>query len=48
MAACMAAGKLNAAWSLPESWTAALGAAMVLLMAALYGWTLLGLRRVRA
>jgi high-affinity nickel-transport protein len=34
--------------SLPESWTAALGAAMVLLMAALYGWTLLGLRRVRA
>ncbi|MDO8039986.1 hypothetical protein [Janthinobacterium sp. SUN137] len=48
MAACMAAGKLDPAWSLPESWTAALGAAMVLLMAALYGWTLLGLRRVRA
>ncbi|WP_328569856.1 hypothetical protein [Janthinobacterium sp. P210006] len=48
MAACMAAGKLDPAWSLPESWMAALGAAMVLLMAALYGWTLLGLRRVRA
>jgi high-affinity nickel-transport protein len=48
MAAYMAAGKLDPAWSLPESWTAALGAAMVLLMAALYGWTLLGLRRVRA
>jgi high-affinity nickel-transport protein len=48
MAACMAAGKLDAAWSLPESWMAALGGAMVLLMAALYGWTLLGLRRVHA
>ncbi|MGF6114676.1 high-affinity nickel-transport protein [Janthinobacterium lividum] len=48
MAAYMVAGKLDPAWSLPESWTAALGAAMVLLMAALYGWTLLGLRRVRA
>ncbi|OEZ72966.1 high-affinity nickel transport protein [Janthinobacterium sp. HH103] len=48
MAAYMAAGKLDPAWSLPESWTAALGAAMVLLMAAVYGWTLLGLRRVRA
>lgn len=48
MAAYMVAGKLDSAWSLPESWTAALGAAMVLLMAALYGWTLLGLRRVRA
>jgi high-affinity nickel-transport protein len=48
MAACMAAGKLDAAWSLPESWMAALGGAMVLLMAALYGWTLHGLRRVRA
>ena len=48
MAACMAAGKLDAAWRLPESWTAALGAAMVLLMAALYGWTLYGLRGTRA
>ncbi|OEZ50728.1 high-affinity nickel-transport protein NixA [Janthinobacterium sp. MP5059B] len=48
MAAYMIAGKLDSAWSLPESWTAALGAAMVLLMATLYGWTLLGLRRVRA
>jgi len=48
MAACMAAGKLDPAWSLPESAMAALGAAMVLLMAALYGWTLHGLRRVRA
>ncbi|MBR7634439.1 hypothetical protein [Janthinobacterium lividum] len=48
MAAYMVAGKLDSAWSLPESWTAALGAAMVLLMAALYGWTLLGLLRVRA
>ena len=48
MAGYMAAGKLEPAWSLPESWTAALGAAMVLLMAVLYGWTLLGLRRVRA
>ena len=48
MAACMAAGKLDPAWSLPERWTATLGAAMLLLMAALYGWTLLGLRRVRA
>ena len=44
----LAAGKLDAAWSLPESWMAALGGAMVLLMAALYGWTLHGLRRVRA
>ena len=44
MAACMAAAKLDPAWSLPESWTAALGAAMVLLMAMLYGWTLYGLR----
>ncbi len=48
MAACMAAGKLDAAWRLPESWTAALGAAMLLLMAALYGWTLYGLRGTRA
>ena len=48
MAAGMAAGKLDSAWSLPESWMAALGAAMVLLMAALYGWTLYGLRRVHA
>ena len=48
MAGTMAAGKFDSAWSLPESWTAALGAAMVLLMAVLYGWTLLSLRRVRA
>ena len=48
MAGYMAAGKLEPAWSLPESWTAGLGTAMVLLMASLYGWTLLGLRRVRA
>lgn len=48
MAACMAAGKLNDAWSLPESWMASLGGAMVLLMAALYGWTLLVLRRAPA
>lgn len=47
MAACMAAGKLDPAWSMPESWLAALGAAMVLLMAALYGWTLYGLRAAR-
>jgi len=48
MAGTLAAGKFDSAWSLPESWTAALGAAMVLLMAVLYGWTLLSLRRVRA
>ncbi|WP_215409344.1 hypothetical protein [Janthinobacterium sp. JC611] len=48
MAGYMAAGKLEPAWSLPESWTAGLGAAMLLLMASLYGWTLLALRRVRA
>ena len=48
MAGTLAAGKFDTAWSLPESWTAALGAAMVLLMAVLYGWTLLSLRRVRA
>ena len=48
MAACMAAGKLEPAWSMPESWTMALGAAMVLLMAGLYGWTLYGLQGVKA
>lgn len=48
MAGHMAAAKLDAAWALPESWTTALGAAMLLLMAALYGWTLYGLRRVHA
>ena len=48
MAAYMAAGKLDPAWSLPDSWMAALGAAMVLLMAALYGWTLHGVRAWKA
>ncbi|WP_071323672.1 HoxN/HupN/NixA family nickel/cobalt transporter [Janthinobacterium sp. 1_2014MBL_MicDiv] len=47
MAGYMAAGKLEPAWSMPESWTVALGAAMVLLMAILYGWTLYGLRAVK-
>lgn len=48
MAAYMAVGKLDPAWSLPESTMAALGAAMVLLMAALYGWTLYGLQGLKA
>ncbi|PLY45781.1 nickel permease [Janthinobacterium sp. ROICE36] len=47
MAGYMAAGKLDPAWSLPESWVVALGGAMLLLMAALYGWTLHGLRTAR-
>ncbi|MBB5371394.1 MULTISPECIES: hypothetical protein [unclassified Janthinobacterium] len=47
MAVYLAASKLQPELALSEAWYAAVGVAMVLAMAGLYGWTLYGLRQAK-